>query len=103
MRIERSTADCIMNSKAEFHQEPLIRVVPVAGLQEDQEAGKDQRQDVRGGEEEQAEAEIAESRVSPLGRAHLGPQGFLQHRLKGLPLFHFDFQYISNSSLLSFC
>ena len=39
MRIERSTADCIMNSKAEFHQEPLIRVVPVAGLQEDQEAG----------------------------------------------------------------
>ena len=50
MRIERSTADCIMNSKAEFHQEPLIRVVPVAGLQEDQEAGVVQRQDVRGRE-----------------------------------------------------
>ena len=29
VRIEMSTADCIMNSKAEFLQAPLVRVVPV--------------------------------------------------------------------------
>ena len=58
VRIEMSKADCMMNSKSEFHQAPLIRVVPVAGLQEEQEAGVDPRQDeeaeaVEGGEEEQ--------------------------------------------------
>ena len=44
VRIEMSTADCVMNSKAEFHQAPLIRVVPVTGLLEEQEAGADPRQ-----------------------------------------------------------
>ena len=43
VRIEMSGADCVMNSKAEFHQAPLIRVVPVAGLHEEQEAGGDPR------------------------------------------------------------
>ena len=43
VRIEMSTADCIMNSKAEFHQAPLVRVVPVTGLLEEQEAGADPR------------------------------------------------------------
>ena len=43
VRIEMSTADCILNSKAEFHQAPLVRVVPVTGLLEDQEAGADPR------------------------------------------------------------
>ena len=32
-RIEMSTADCVMNSKSEFHQAPLVRVVPVNGLE----------------------------------------------------------------------
>ena len=31
-----STVDCLMNSKSEFHQAPLVRVVPVVGLQEEQ-------------------------------------------------------------------
>ena len=48
VRIEMSKADCLMNSKSEFHQAPLIRVVPVAGLQEEQEAGVDPRLDGRG-------------------------------------------------------
>ena len=38
-----STADCVMNSKSEFHQAPLVRVVPVNGLVEDQGAGVDPR------------------------------------------------------------
>ena len=45
VRIEISTADCIMNSKAEWHQAPLVRVVPVTGLQEEQVAGGDPRQE----------------------------------------------------------
>ena len=32
VRIEMSKADCVMNSKSEFHQAPLVRVVPVNGL-----------------------------------------------------------------------
>ena len=46
VRIEMSTADCVMNSKAEFHQAPLVRVIPVTGLLEEQEAGADPRQPV---------------------------------------------------------
>ena len=49
VRIEMSTADCVMNSKAEFHQAPLVRVVPVTGLLEEQEAGADPRQPAGGG------------------------------------------------------
>ena len=44
VRIEMSKADCIMNSKSEFHQAPLVRVVPVNGLVEEQGAGVDPRQ-----------------------------------------------------------
>ena len=44
VRIEMSTADCVMNSKSEFHQAPLVRVVPVNGLVEEQGAGVDPRQ-----------------------------------------------------------
>ena len=36
VRIEMSEADCVINSKAEFHQSPLVRVVAVTGLQEEQ-------------------------------------------------------------------
>ena len=36
VRIEMSTADCMLNSKSEFHQAPLVRVVPVVGLREEQ-------------------------------------------------------------------
>ena len=48
VRIEMSEADCIMNSKAEFHQSPLVRVVPVTGLQEEQGEGQDPRQGATG-------------------------------------------------------
>ena len=34
------TVDCLMNSKSEFHQAPLVRVVPVVGLQEEQGEGE---------------------------------------------------------------
>ena len=49
VRIEMSTADCVMNSKSEFHQAPLVRVVPVNGLVEEQGAGVDPRQAGGGG------------------------------------------------------
>ena len=35
-----SKADCIMNSKTEFHQAPLVRIVPMTGLQEMQGTGR---------------------------------------------------------------
>ena len=38
-----------MNSKSEFHQAPLVRVVPVNGLVEEQGAGVDPRQPGGGG------------------------------------------------------
>ena len=37
VRIAQSEADLILNSKSEFHQAPLTRVVPVSGLTQDQE------------------------------------------------------------------
>ena len=47
VRIKRSKADCLMNSKSEFHQHPVVRVVPMRGLQQEQgEAVMEQR---RGG------------------------------------------------------
>ena len=36
VRIIISKADCIMNSKTEWHQAPLVRIIPVSGLQEEQ-------------------------------------------------------------------
>ena len=36
VRIILSRADCIMNSKSEWHQAPLVRIIPVSGLQEEQ-------------------------------------------------------------------
>ena len=36
VRIKRSEADCLMNSKSEFHQHPVVRVVPMRGLQQEQ-------------------------------------------------------------------
>ena len=44
VRIGMSKADCVLNSKSEFHQAPLVRVVPVTGLIEEQEAGRYPRQ-----------------------------------------------------------
>ena len=41
VRIKRSKADCMMNSKSEFHQHPVVRVVPMRGIQ--QEQGEEQR------------------------------------------------------------
>ena len=52
VRIEMSKADCVMNSRAEFHQAPLVRVVTVVGLQEEQgeeEQGRGQQGGARGG------------------------------------------------------
>ena len=36
VRIKRSKADCLMNSKSEFHQHPVVRVVPMRGIQQEQ-------------------------------------------------------------------
>ena len=36
VKIQKSRAQCLMNSKTEFHQHPVVRVVPVRGLQEEQ-------------------------------------------------------------------
>ena len=44
--IKRSKAVCLMNSKSEFHQHPVVRVVPMRGIQ--QEQGEDQRRGGRG-------------------------------------------------------
>ena len=52
VRIEMSKADCVMNSRAEFHQAPLVRVVTVVGLQEEQgeeEQGRGQQGGASGG------------------------------------------------------
>ena len=40
VRIIISKADCIMYSKTEFHQAPLVRIIPVTGLREEQGAGR---------------------------------------------------------------
>ena len=39
-RINSSRAQCIMNSKTEWHQAPLVRVIPMSGLQGDQGTGR---------------------------------------------------------------
>ena len=39
VRIILSKAHCIMNSRSEWHQAPLFRIIPVSGLQEDQGTG----------------------------------------------------------------
>ena len=57
--IEMSEADCVMNSRAEFHQAPLVGVVTVIGLQEEQ------------GEEEQGRGH---QRGATGGRGRVGPQ-----------------------------
>jgi len=50
VRIGGSKAECIMNSKAEFHQAPLVRVVPVVGLEQEQGEREERRSRVgRGG------------------------------------------------------
>ena len=36
VRIQKSRAQCLMNSKTEFHQHPVVRIIPVRGLQEEQ-------------------------------------------------------------------
>ena len=53
MRIDSSKADCLMNSKTEFHQAPLVRVVPTTGLLDEQE----DRVELR---ESRGEAEVQE-------------------------------------------
>ena len=40
VRIIVSKADCVMNSKSEWHQAPLIRIIPMNGLQEEQGTGR---------------------------------------------------------------
>ena len=43
VRIKRSKADFLMNSKSEFHQHPVVRVVPMRGLQQEQGEAVEQR------------------------------------------------------------
>ena len=40
VRIVMSKADCVMNSKTEWHQAPLIRILATNGVQEEQGAGR---------------------------------------------------------------
>ena len=40
VRIIISKAHCIMNSKTEFHQAPLVRIIPVSGIKEEQGTGR---------------------------------------------------------------
>ena len=40
VRIVIMNADCVMNSKSEWHQAPLVRIIPVSGLTEDQGEGR---------------------------------------------------------------
>ena len=51
VRIKRSKADCLMNSKSEFHQHPVVRVVPMRGIQleqgEEQGGGRGRGQGTR--------------------------------------------------------
>ena len=49
VRIEMSTADCVMNSRSEFHQAQLVRVVTLNGLVEEQGVGVDPRKPGGGG------------------------------------------------------
>ena len=50
VRIKTSKAHCVMNSKSEFHQHPVVRIIPLRGLQEEQgEAGAGQGQGRAGG------------------------------------------------------
>ena len=52
VRIIISKAECIVNSKSEWHQAPLVRIVPMSGLQEDQGAARGSLQ--QGGERRKA-------------------------------------------------
>ena len=48
--IQRSKAHYVMDSKSEFHQHPVVRIIPLRGLQEEQgEAGAGQGQGRAGG------------------------------------------------------
>ena len=40
VRIAITKPDCVMISKNEWHQAPLVRIIPMTGLQEDQGAGR---------------------------------------------------------------
>ena len=40
VRIIISKAECVMNSKSEWHQAPIVRIIPMSGLQEEQGAGR---------------------------------------------------------------
>ena len=42
VRISRTEAEFILNSKSEFHQAPLVRVVATTGLQEEQSTAASQ-------------------------------------------------------------
>ena len=41
VRITISKAEHILNSQSEWHQAPLVRIVSMSGLQEDQGAGRE--------------------------------------------------------------
>ena len=50
VRIIISKAHCIMHRKTELHQAPLVRIIPVSGLQEEQGTGRGSLQQAgRGG------------------------------------------------------
>ena len=51
-------ADCIMNSKTEWHQAPLVTILPVSGLQEEQGTGRGSLQEAEREEEAGAAGDL---------------------------------------------
>ena len=43
VRVSAMKADMVLNSKSEWHQAPLIRVIPVSGLLGEQEGSRRRR------------------------------------------------------------
>ena len=48
VRIITSKADLVLNSRSEFRQAPIVRIVPTTGLQEEQEGSRSRRQEAGG-------------------------------------------------------
>ena len=70
VRMLRAKADCLMNSKSEFHQAPLVRVVAFTGLQEEQGEGDgDTLGGRRAGEQQERRGRTGRGRPGAAGRS----------------------------------
>ena len=70
VRMLRAKADCLMNSMSEFHQAPLVRVVALTGLQEEQGEGDgDALGGRRAGEQQERRGRTGRGRPGAAGRS----------------------------------